>query len=125
MTMLKSTSLCICPGDELTYECTLEGDAGATLWTGTAFDCPQTENQFEFIHRRRFINTTRTCNNGAIVARGVKVEGSNYTSQLNITVDDSLDGKSVICSYDVGTFNVLIGNSAIALKTSKILFLTS
>ena len=71
VTMLKSSSQCVCPGDELTYECTVEGDAGATLWTGTVFDCPETENQLEFVHRRRFIKTIRTCNNGAIVGRGI------------------------------------------------------
>ena len=105
---------CICPGGELTYECTVEGDAGATLWTGTAFDCPQTENLLEFLHRRRFINATRTCNNGAIVGRGIKVEGSNYTSQVNITVDHSLVGKTVTC-FD--SSRMLIGNSTIMLTT--------
>ena len=28
---------CICPGDEMTFECTIEGDAG-TYWKGTALE---------------------------------------------------------------------------------------
>ena len=113
---LKSTSQCICPGDILTYECTIEGDSGVTLWTGTLFDCPQTENRLVFVHRR-FVNTTRTCNNEAIVGRAVRVEGSNYTSQVNITVDPSMNGESVTCLSNVDFSNMLIGNSTIMLTT--------
>ena len=115
---MKSSSQCICPGDELTYECTVEGDDGATVWTGTVFDCPETENQLELVHIRRFLNTTRGCNDGAIVGRGIRVEGGNYTSHLYITVDPSMNGKSITCLYDVDSSKMLIGNSTIIILTT-------
>jgi hypothetical protein len=43
------------------------------------------------------------CNNGAIVARSLSVEGNNYTSQLDVIVTPDIVGKSVECLHDSGT----------------------
>ena len=92
------TSGCVCPGDTLTYECTIEG-FGFTIWTGTALDC-----QYNIALRHSQFSSTYgafgTCNNGAIVARGLSVEGNNYTSQLNVTVTSDIAGKTITCFYD-------------------------
>ena len=94
-------SECTCPGDTLTYECTAMG-GGSTVWTGTFFfDCLATTKDTVLLHRR-FLSTTgtsATCNNGAIVARSLSVEGNNYTSQLNVTVTPDIGAKLMKC-YD-------------------------
>ena len=77
---------------------------GLTFWTGTAFDCPAIENGIILRHIL-FLSTYRTsgeCNNGAIVARSLPVEGNNYTSQLNVTLTSDTAGKTVVCLYDNG-----------------------
>ena len=118
MTLLESSSQCICPGHILTYECTIESDTGVTgtLWNGTAFDCPDTENQINLLHTRQFTGI-RGCSYGAILGQGVRVMDNRYTSQLNITVDFFMDGKSVACFYYNGSSITLIGNMSVTLTT--------
>ena len=96
---------CVCPGDTLTYECTAMG-GGSTVWTGTAFNCPANNNELILIHYRFLLikGTSATCNNGAIVARSLSVEGNNnYTSQLNVTVTPDIAAKNIKCLYDNGS----------------------
>ena len=40
-----------------------------------------------------------SCNNGAIAARSLGVQGRNYTSQLNITLTPYIAGKTIMCAY--------------------------
>ena len=92
---------CVCPGDILTYECTVMG-AGATVWTGIAFNCPWFRNEIVLLHNH-FISANRIsiiCNNGAIVVGGLSIEGNNYTSQLNVTVTPDIAGKMITCLHD-------------------------
>ena len=111
---------CICPGFNLTYECTtaMSDAGGATVWTGTAFDCPETEDQLTFVHiRDRFNDTYRGCSGGAISGRGLRVEESGYTSQVNITVDDYMDGRSVECFYVNDMGKTLLANYSIMVTS--------
>ena len=94
---------CVCPGDDLTYECTVVG-AGSTVWTGSAFSCSTSNNEITLLHSR-FSSTQGdygSCNNGDIVARSLSVEGNNYTSQLNVTVTYDTAGKTIMCLYSDG-----------------------
>ena len=93
---------CVNPGDILTYECTVTCmAAGSTAWTGSAFDCLASNNHIVLLHIR-FLHDRRTCNNGSIVARGLSVEDSNCTSQLNVTVTPGIAGKTITCASDNG-----------------------
>ena len=97
----ETTNGCVCPGDILTYNCTLHGSQGGfTVWTGTAFDCSRYE--IILIHHSLFTRAFGVCNNGGIVAQGIAVEGNNYTSQLHVNVTADLSGKTVECLYDNG-----------------------
>ena len=74
------------------------------MWSGTAFNnCAG--NTITLLHN--FFTASggdvKMCNDGAIVARSVGVEGNNYTSQLNINVTYELGGETVMCAYDDGT----------------------
>ena len=48
---------CACPGDTLTYECTVVG-AGSTIWTGSAFNCSNSNYMILLLHNR-FSSTIR------------------------------------------------------------------
>lgn len=101
-----------------TYKCTVAGTSyGITVWRGSALsDCDTQE--ISLLHRR-FTDAHKTCNNGAIVARGISNIAGNgtdsewYTSQLTVTVTPELIGKNVECAYDdvinvttIGTLNI-------------------
>ena len=67
---------CACSGDILTYECTVVGEpSGATIWRGTAFDCPIGE--IALLHNRFAEGTFGVCNGGDIVAKSLSVDGNN------------------------------------------------
>ena len=98
---LASMDGCGCDGESLIYECTLMGGpGGATVWTGSAFDCRS--NEITLLHQpiTNSGGMSRDCNNGAIVGRILYVEGNLYTSQLNVTVTQNLAGKTIMCVYD-------------------------
>ena len=109
------TSGCVvCPGDILSYECTVTGtERGATIWTGSAFNC----YEIVLYHYRFNTGTNRTCNNGAIVARSLSIEGNNYTSQLNVTVIPDTAGKTTECRNYNWTHEILIFTSIIPTIT--------
>ena len=109
-----STSGCVCPGDILSYECTVTGtERGATIWTGSAFNC----YEIVLYHYRFNTGTNRTCNNGAIVGRSLSIEGNNYTSQLNVTVKPDTAGKTIGCIHDNVTHEIFIFSSIIPTIT--------
>ena len=103
-----STDSCIYPGDILTYECTvMGGHGGITVWKGTAFNCSQSDNEINLLHRR-FQSDAVMCNNGTIVGLGIRVENnSSFTSQLNVTVTADVIGESVECVHDNGTLTTI------------------
>ena len=75
---------------------------GATIWTGSAFNCAG--NEITLIHYRfdDGRGTYGVCNNGTIVARSLSVEGNNYTSQLNVTITSDTAGSTIECTSDNG-----------------------
>ena len=93
---------CVCPGDQLTYRCTVQGsNTGGTLWTGTAFSGCQ-QNAI-FLQHHQFTpegGPTGRCNNGAIVGRSLDEQGNNYTSQLTVIITPETAGKTIVCAYD-------------------------
>ena len=74
-------------------------ERGYIVWSGSAFNCSSTNN---YITLSGHLDIgTRTCNNGAIVARILSAEGNNYTSQLNVTITPDTAGKTIECvNYD-------------------------
>ena len=93
---------CVCPGDTLTYECTVMGEV-ATIWTGSALHCTSTNNEIVLLHSRFGNGQLNSCRYGAIVASSLSVEDNNYTSQLNVTVTPDIAGKTIECASDNGT----------------------
>ena len=73
-----------------------------TVWEGSAFDCPT--NEITLFHSRfapqEGPGAYGECNNGVIVARGLRVEGDLYTSQLSVTVSAAITGKSITCVHE-------------------------
>jgi hypothetical protein len=99
--------------DVLVFECSVVGGV-STVWSGTAFNtCDSTNNEIVLLHSR-FSDTSNVwltfCNDGAVVGQGLYAEQGQYTSQLNVTIDSALIGKSIACSRDDGVNNIMHNN---------------
>ena len=111
---------CTCPGDELIFECAIEGDEG-TYWQGTALE--------ESLQRRIFINHSHfyaysgehidrnSCGtSGTVVVRTISAVNNTFTTQLTIIANQQLNGSTVECVSDRGR---VIGRRQIWLKTGN------
>jgi hypothetical protein len=97
-------SVLVCPGDIVTYECTVFGGTEATtIWKGDFFSCLSGKRALEFVHSRTDNFSSQSCNDGNVVGRFVRIENDSFTSQLNITLKRDIAGKSIECISDNGT----------------------
>lgn len=108
------TTACSCVGEITSYECIARGD-GFTVWSGSAFMCTSGEITLTHI---RFSTGSGSCNDGAIAAQGVAVNGNAYTSQLNVNMSAGLVGRTVTCTLD-GSELTQIGSDTLQLTSSK------
>ena len=100
----------------LTFECQVTGGV-STVWNGSAFMCPSSGNEIVLLHSRFDNGTNGTCNDinnsVTIVGESIEVNGSKYTSQLNISFSSSLIGKTVNCVKDDGLNASVVSNYTI------------
>ena len=90
-------SNCICPGENITYFCSISSD-GFTVWSGTVMEsnCMIVLPHNEFASN----NSVAYCNNRAVVGRGVSQENDCYTSTLSIPATPDLEGRTIVCQLD-------------------------
>lgn len=115
---ITGASDCLCSGHQLLFECTTVGPV-ATVWQGSAFLC---ENNNILLRHSQYAlpqGATGECNNGAIRAHSVGVQGNRFVSQLNVSLNSDLDGLSVQCAHNNGQESSIIGSYGIIL-TSKL-----
>ena len=100
----------ICPGDNVTFTCVVEGSVGigTTIWRVT----PGGGEPTCVIHNRP--NDTDTCGPGGVFTSSLRDQsGDNYTSTLKVeSISDDLRGTRVECEdpfgMDVGMENICI-----------------
>ena len=108
---------CICEGHNVTYECTVSGN-GATIWTGTAFDCASANNELIIFHNTNDTSEiSKYCNKGAIIGCAIKAENDSYTSQITIQVSDEFNGTTVVCAHDNGTDTTEVASAILSITT--------
>ena len=107
---------CACPEDQLVYECSVTGGF-ATVWRGSAFDCGLASNEIILRHSR--LNPVAECSNanGHLVAQIVEAINDTFTSQLNVTVSEDMNNKTIECAiqYENGTVSVTMTTIIIVL----------
>ena len=91
---LRVTADCICPEQNITYECTAVGGSH-TVWSGSVIP----NNCTVALPHTQFFNRPVPCM-GGVVGRGIEISGNCYTSQLTVPVTPNLDGRNVSCSVD-------------------------
>ena len=93
---------------------------GATIWNGTAFDCPLTNNELTIFHTITTSFTSQRplpCNNGTITVHAIKAENGSYKSQITIRVSNEFNGTTVVCAHDNGTLSTRIGSAILNIIT--------
>lgn len=108
---------CPCQNQDQVYQCTIIG-RGATVWRGTAFNCPPVNNKITLFHS---INSTarEVCNDGEISATFVKAENNCYISQLNIRPNLAINSRNIACAHDNGSVITVVGSSILTINTGK------
>ena len=92
-----------------------------TVWSGSAFDCARRDNEITLQHSLYYTESNiharpnGACNNGSIVAQILRVENDTYVSQLNITMSDSLIGKTIECLH-YNTTLMRVGEEALHIE---------
>ena len=106
---------CACIGDRLIYKCTVVG-GGTTVWSGTVFDCPLDGSEITLRHSQYTSNQAfGFCNDGDISGRGIDVTDNCYTSQLNLTVRESFNNKTVQCILNSNEGIRTVGESLLSI----------
>ena len=109
----------VCAGDQLNYNCSIMGGT-ATLWTGSAFNCPQDGSEITLRHRLFASNQALgICNNGDITGHGIRVDNDCFTSQLSVTVSGSFDNKTVQCAIISNEGTRTIGESLLSVASGR------
>ena len=110
---LRIVSRCVCPGFNVTYECTTVG-LGSTVWTlGSASECNVILRHTQFALE----TAVDTCMDGAVIGTGLRPEDNCYTSTLDVLVSSNLDGRVVQCEHDDGSSTTVIGTVILRLTT--------
>ena len=114
---LIKTSDCVCPGQNVTYECTIV-DGWFTVWRWSRTDINDCEIILYHLHYGDY-QLQPAC---GMVAQGMIMIGVNatgYTSQLSIMIPSSnnVDQGIIQCSIDNRITEILIGRAKVLLTT--------
>jgi hypothetical protein len=98
-------------------------DTTATVWEGTAFDCPATSDEIALRHSQ-FNSPERLsgdCSDGRLIAYAIREEQNCYISQLNATVSADLNGTIVVCAFEAQGMNGFqtVNRSTVSITTGK------
>ena len=96
------------------------GEAGSTVWEGSALNCESTGDEIILLHTRFSAEgplAYGTCNDGAVEGQSVKVEDGAYMSRLVVNVRSEMIGRSIECVYDDGSTTNLIDMATITPTT--------
>lgn len=107
-TGLQSLNDCYCPGQVVSFECTIIGGE-LTSWEGSALMCQGRE--ITLLHREFNTSTAMgECNSGEtmISARSVRVTNNSYTSRLDVTLTPAVIGRDISCSSSDGIIDSTI-----------------
>ena len=120
-TLTSVAGQCVCPGYSLQLTCTAVG-LGVTVWTintNTADRCDNVLLRHVEFSDPGGVSVEVSCRGESIAVRSLSVDGSCYTSLLNITVSANLNGTTIGCEYDNGTVTFPIGSYLVVLTTGQ------
>eukprot|EP00731_Ephydatia_muelleri_P033173 Em0025g129a len=112
----------LCPGDNITYTCTLSsGSAAITQWTGSGFQCSNpgaAANTIQITQSSSGSLNTLPVSCGNLSAVMTNISGACYTSVLTIPTPQYFNGTTVTCRD--GFANTLIGNDTLNIQLASL-----
>ena len=101
----------VCPGEELTYNCTIFQKSGTpvAVWSGFCAD----SSDINIIHGGQPAQESDTC--GPFTVNATGSDGNCHTSTLTVTASPELNGTVIQCSYlgdEVGNTTLLVAGIA-------------
>ena len=113
-----SVSTYSCPGSNIIYTCAINTNTFTviTLWSGSAFQCPGTNNQIVLTQRiagAPLPFTPVSC--GSLSAVTTNVTSSCYTSVLTIPAVQALNGTNITCTD--GTTGTVVGSDTVKITS--------
>ena len=113
------SNIIICPGDVVVFLCSVS-DGVATTWRGSILNCPSSGNHILLRHHNFENGTSRTCNDGEVVAYSSEVTNNSYSSRLNVTVTPEMHNETVKCTKELkDSTSETIGTCTLILATGK------
>lgn len=106
---------CVCSGYNVTYECTTKGPGSTIFIVGNAQECEINLRHSQFASE----TAIGRCMDGVINARGVRIDGNLFTSQLVVFVKSNLLGKVVHCEHFNGTLQTRFGSLVLNLMSNS------
>lgn len=92
---------CICPGQEATIRCTVDGGV-ATIWRGSALE--NCSDGSIILRHSQFGNghtINKTCGpSGQVIGQAISSENRSYTSQITINITQQIIGSHIVCATD-------------------------
>ena len=91
----------------LNFLCSVS-DGAATVWKGSIFSCPNSQNEILLRHSRfeDGPGISGTCNDGEVIAYSIESTNNSYISQLNVTISPEMQNGTVECIQDGPGANV-------------------
>ncbi len=95
-----------------------------TVWSGTVFDCPRSNNRIALLHSLFSGGDAGECSipSGFIRAVSTSVDTSGaedcYTSELSVNISANMDGETVVCTRDV---TMIIGTDSMRVAGKQIM----
>ena len=121
---LISPSGCSCPGDQLTFDCSVQSGV-ATVWQGSAFDC--ISRSIILLHSRfseQSLPAGGECNDGNIIAYSIGEFNHTFISQLNVTVTMNMNNKTIECAVEYPNRTQLnSGKSTVKIATGTVIII--
>ena len=89
-----------------------------TVWGGTALNCTGT-NEISLLHiQYQLGNAIGVCNDGALVAYGIRKAENFFTSRLDVRLTAGLQGRTIVCSVVESDRNVtVLGTKTVIVST--------
>ena len=134
---LKNINDSVCPGDILTFECTVFGGVSTVYkFKSSAFDSIMCNIEDIVLIHSRFNSSassgdsqSRSCTIGnrnvALHGQSVRNVNGSYTSQLKITLFSSLYGSTIDCVHDNGSKEISVGSYPLGNLSASCMFPTT
>ena len=113
-----SNATCACPDGVLTFNCTVV-EGLATVWSGTAFLCPGSDEKIILRHSEFFTQTVNGECGNAITATSTGHDNNAFMSQLNVRASSAINNKTIGCFFNTDSGEMPVNVTTLTVISGK------